>query len=295
MRQVPPTLVFVLLFSGAHASNPAMMPPVRPDEIMLTDGSTVRGLILRNSAMSVLLDTDRGEIEIPKAKVRRIAEGADLPGDDGMELTRAGRLPSWQSIVRDFRNHDATKSFRPVPATAIDNGYLRNVPYHSFRVNEKGELNIYGDPADPVAIELGVYGRGARSRKTKQMIREFLAGHLGTRAEIAALYGLDLSGGETRVGRFTIRITPPEAPDSYGGWWLSIYDPARLERARVSDRAYAKVTRPFAEVNDKKGSMRAEQDDDPSFMQMVDMLADQLPWARGFSRDRQGVFRLGGS
>lgn len=298
MRRCTPALVCLLLFAAPWtavlAADGMMMPSVKPDEIVLKDGTTVQGLILRNSAVSLLLETSEGEVEIPKENIRRIDEGARLP-DRGMDVTKPGRLPNWQSIVRDFRNHDAIKSFRPIPATAIDNGFLRNIPYHSFRVNEKAELNIYGDPADPVAIELGVYGKGQRSKKAKLMMREFLAGHLGTRAEIAALYDLPLTGGEMRAGRLAIRITPPEAPDAYGGWWLAIYDPARLERARVPGPAYAKVTRPFAEVNDKKGSMRAQMDDDMSLMQMVDALASQLPWVRGFSRDRGGVLRVGGS
>lgn len=292
MRKLLFPLPLALLMAVTPPSA-AMMPPLTSDSIVLQDGTELRGLILRNSAVSVLLDTPEGEKEIPKENIRRIAEGASL-ADLGMELTKPGRLPHWQSIVRDFRNHDSTRSFRPVPATAIDNGFLRNVPYHSFRVNERAELNIYGDPSDPVAVELGVYGRGARSKKAKLMMREFLAGHLGSGAEIAALYGLDLAGGETRVGRLAIRCTPPEAPDAYGGWWLCIYDPARLEQARVSDAAYTRVTQPFVEVNGSEGSMRAAQDD-PAFMQMVDSLAETLPWVRGFTRDAQGVFRLGDS
>jgi hypothetical protein len=298
MLRPPPTLLCILLLAAPCAAVAAtggtMMPSVKPDEITLKDGTMLRGLILRNSAVSLLVETSDGEVEIPKENIRRIEEGAHLP-DHGMDVTKPGRLPNWQSIVRDFRNHDSTKSFRPIRATAIDNGFLRNIPYHSFRVNEKAELNIYGDPANPVALELGVYGKGARSKKAKLMMREFLAGHLGTREEIAALYSLDLSGGEMRAGRLAIRCTPPDAPDAYGGWWLCIYDPSRIERARVSDAAYAKVTRPFEGMNDKNGSMRAQQDDDMSLMQMVGGLADQLPWVRGFSRDRDGVLRIEGS
>ncbi len=33
----------------------------------------------------------------------------------------------------------------------------------------------------------------------------------------------------------TFEVTPPTADDGYGGWWISIYDAAAIERARASD------------------------------------------------------------
>lgn len=282
-------IVVALLLSctAARCASPESM---EPDTVVLADGTEVRGLILRNSATSVLMETAGGEREIPKDGIRRII---DQPGDEAAmaAVTRPGRLPHWHPIVQDFRHHDSVRSFRPVPATAIDNGYLRNIPYISYRVNEAAELNIYGPPDNPVAIELGVYGKGASSLRHRKMMREFLAGHLASRREVTALYSLDLEGGEVRAGKLALRCTPPSAPDAYGGWWLCIYDPSRIEGARVGADAYARLTRPFGEVNDSNGSLRA-QADDPSWIEAA-AGAVGLPWLQGFTRDKQGVLRPG--
>lgn len=281
-------LLSVCALAVAHVQ--AAQDFIQTDAVVLKDGTEIRGLILRNSAASVLIETGREELEISKDNIRRII---DQPGDDAAAtaVTSAGRLPHWHSIVQDFRNHDATRSFQPVPATAIDNGLLRNIPYLSYRVNENAELNIYGNPEDPAALELGVYGRGAFNQRQRLTIREFLAGHLGSRREIAALYKLNLDGGEVRADRLAIRCIPPGAPDAYGGWWLCIYDPARLEKARISDEAYAKVTRPFDEVNDRNGSLRTRSDD-TVLESALNSLSETMPWLRGFSRDKAGVLHV---
>ena len=77
-----------LWFTGpGHAAAPETM----PDRLEMNDGSSIRGLILRNSASSVLIQTEKTEVEIPKSSIRRIH---DAP-DDGMAfsaVTRRGRL-----------------------------------------------------------------------------------------------------------------------------------------------------------------------------------------------------------
>lgn len=289
-RPLLPLLLMAGLSLPAVTGRCGMSPEaMAPDTVVLNDGTEIRGLILRNAAASLFMETAGGEREISKGDIRRII---DQPGDEAAmaAVTRAGRLPHWHSIVQDFRHHDSVRSFRPVPPTRIDNGFLRNIPYISYRVNETSELNIYGPPDDPVAVELGVYGKGASSTRQRKIMREFLAGHLGSRREVAALYALDLDGGEVRAGRLAMRCTPPSAPDAYGGWWLCIYDPARIEGARVTDAAYERVTRPFEEVNDRNGSLRA-QADDPNWLESA-ATAIGAPWMQGFTRDRQGVLRL---
>ena len=74
------------------------------------------------------------------------------------DINRKGKLPSWRVIANDLRTHDAIKSLVEIPATVIDVGDFKNVPYKSFRVNNEVELNIYGDPENPAGVELGIYG-----------------------------------------------------------------------------------------------------------------------------------------
>jgi hypothetical protein len=264
-----------------------------PDRLEMEDGRSIRGLILRNTPTHVLLQTAKGEVEYPKSEIRRIH---DAPDNDVLfaEIANRGELPSWRAMVHDLRTHDRIKSFEQIPSTTIDQGFLRNVPYLSFRVNQKTEFNVYGDPDRPAAVEIGVYERGRPGERHRRVFREFLAGHLDSRQEIAALYSLNRENLEARAGELVFRLIPEGAADSYGGTWLVVYHPERLERARLSDAAYAKVTVPFNQVARRDGTLlRGNEETNNNWLAgMMKNLTGDLPEVRGFYRDKNGVFRL---
>jgi hypothetical protein len=116
-----------------------------PDMLILKDGTVVRGLIIKNTWDSVLIQEKFKEGNYPKSRIVRIVDNADTESLY-TDINRQGRLPSWRVIANDLRTHDAIKSLVEIPATVIDNGDFKNVPYKSFRVNNDIELNIYGDP-----------------------------------------------------------------------------------------------------------------------------------------------------
>lgn len=226
-----------------------------PDSILLKDGSTQRGVIVKSTAASVFLQQRYGISEFSKSRIVRIFDGVDV----GMEFTESGkkgRLPSWRVMVNDIRNNDAVKSLAPIPPTLIDNGYLKNVPYLSFRINDYIEMNVYGNPDEPAAIEFGVYGRLSSSDKLRRTLRSFLAGFLTSRKEVGAIYSIPFSGGEKNAGDFRIRITPSSASDAYGAWWICLYNPKNLEAARVGDAEYARATLPPKQVLDPSGKVK---------------------------------------
>jgi hypothetical protein len=264
-----------------------------PDSLELADGTQLRGLILRNTADSVLFQTADNEREIPKSNIRRIHDEMEaemvFP-----ELLAPGHLPSWRTMVFDLRNHDSIHSLQQIPSAAIKEGYLRNIPYLSFRVNEQSAFNIYGNPNDPVAIEFGMYGKQRRSGKYHRIAREFLAGHLQSREQIAALYSLSLTGDDKRVDPLALRITPPQKAGPHGGWWMTLYNPSRLASARISDEKYARFTLPFEQINLRDGRVREEnlRKNEGWLATMVDQLTGSVPKIRGFYRDEDGVFRL---
>ncbi|MCE9542997.1 MAG: hypothetical protein K8R38_05690 [Verrucomicrobia bacterium] len=286
----------VLLFLGAgviHAKTDLSDKRLMPDTIVMNDGTEIHGLILRNDAQKVILQERMTEVEIPKSYIRRIRDEGNA-GVYFADIIDPGKLPPWRMIVQDLRTSDNIRSLLQVPATSIDNGYLKNIPYLSFKVNKRIEMNVYGNPEDPVCLEFGVYAHGEKITEFKKIIRAYLAGILQSRAEIAALYGLDEMGGKKQVGKFTFEVTPPEASDAYGGWWISVYDAARLDRARLSDAAYRKVTLPFREVNRSNGELRHEQ-----LMKHERFLTDTMlslggtvPDRMGFYRDRAGDLKL---
>jgi len=184
--------------------------------------------------------------------------------------------------------------FEQIPPTAIDNGLLRNIPYLSFRANEKFELNIYGKPQRPVAIEFGVYGAGRPDDRTRRIFREFIAGHLHSKDQIAALYSLSPEKRNARAGKLAFRLITPDDPDGYGGTWIVVYRPDAIAGARLSDKAYAAITKPFDEVNNPDGTLRADKmDSNINWLDnMLEKMTGEDPELRGFYRDENGVFRV---
>lgn len=277
-----------ILKASMDMSDPALM----PDTVTLNDGTKLHGLIIRNDPESVTLQERMKEVEIPKSSIRRLEDqGQHAVSFTGM--VEAGKLPPWRMIVQDLRSDDDIKTFRQIPATTIDSGYLKNIPYLSFRINRRTEMNVYGNPEDPVCIEFGVYERGEKITQFKKIIRAYLAGILSSRAQIAALYGLKESGDVKTVGNLSFKVLPPSAPDAYGGWWLSVYEPKRLDRSRVSDAKYREETLPFHDVNTRDGDLKRDQ-----FMKHDKFLSDtmmswqgKMPDLRGFYRDKMGVLQ----
>jgi hypothetical protein len=227
-----------------------------PDSILLKDGSTQRGVIVKNTADTVFLQQRYQISEFPKSGIVRIFDGVDV-GMEFTEVEKKGDLPSWRVMVNDIRNNDSIKSLRQIPATLIDNGYLKNVPYLSFRINDYIEMNVYGNADDPAAIEFGLYGKLSFSEKLRRTLRSFMAGFLSSREEVAAIYSIPFSGGEKSAGDFRIRITPASAPDAYRAWWICLYNPERLKSARVGDEAYAKATMPPEQIVGSSGKVKS--------------------------------------
>jgi hypothetical protein len=265
-----------------------------PDSLTLVDGTVVHGLIIKNSRDSVLIQQATGELDIPKSKIVRIIDNADrnvlYTG-----MNQKGRLPSWRVIANDLRTHDAVKSLVEIPATVIDVADFKNVPYKSFRVNEDVELNIYGDPENPAGVELGIYGPRSADKKLRKLLRGYLAGFLTTREEIAALYTLGLNKGKTQVGDITLEITPANAFDAYGAWWVSLYNSKALNNVRLSDAEYKRLVRPVNEVIDKKGRVISggwSRKEAGRSRKVREQGSSARVILKGFYRDDDGVFRL---
>jgi len=261
--------------------------------VQMNDGTQLRGLILQNTPDLVVLETDQGEARLPKEYIRRID---DAPNSETIfaDIVNRDVLPSWRSVVHDLRTHDSVWRFEQIPPTAIDNGLLRNIPYLSFRANEKWELNVYGDPQKPVAIEFGIYGSERPSQRTRQVFREFIAGHLHDKNQIRALYSLGVKKRDAQGGKLAFRLIAPDDPDGYGGTWIVVYRPDLLESARLSDKAYAAITRPFEEVNNSDGSLRAsKKEENVNWLdRTMKALTGKNPQLRGFYRDKNGVFHV---
>jgi hypothetical protein len=286
-----PAALLTAMSMGLHADESPVN--LDPDTIYMNDGTAKRGLIIRNDPDVVVLQQRMGEKVIPKAYISRIDDEAnDVYFAD---MVKPGKLPPWRMIVMDLRSDDSIRSFRQIPATTVEKGVFARIPYLSFRINRRVEMNVYGNPEDPVAIEFGIYERKASEiTRFKKITRTYLAGRLDSRHEIAALYSLDDKGGEKTVGDLTFQVTPPDAPDSDGGWWISIYEQKRLDAFRVPDAIYRKNTLPFGEVNHGNGVLRDGNDAyfDKFLQSNMKAWSSMIPDLRGFYRDKVGDLKL---
>jgi hypothetical protein len=238
------TVVFLLAtgaltWAGLAAAQPWSDTESR-DEVILLNGEKLRGRILVEKRDSVVLLMDNRHVSIDKKEVERIYDRPDRDMAFTDLLPQAGHFPPWWVPAYDLFYSDWVKEFAQVPATVIDEGEFQNVPYLSFRANRNYELNVYGNPERPAGLEIGIYGWRRSDAKTRAKLREFISSYLPGIPEIRALENLPDSGGKVESNGLNIEITPPNAPDAYGAWWVSIWYPKALAQARLSPEALAK-------------------------------------------------------
>ncbi|HBI41926.1 MAG TPA: hypothetical protein DDY78_03590 [Planctomycetales bacterium] len=138
-------------------------------------------------------------------------------------------------------------SLNQIPATVIDKGVLRNVPYKSYRSGDY-ELNVYGDPDQPAGVEIGVYHDLLTDKQAKQHCVDFVTAVLPNAEDQNFLASLNLTKDMVVHGDITIEVTPPTDDDAYGGWWVSAYRLGALDHARASEADLARISVPRKEV-----------------------------------------------
>lgn len=69
-----------------------------------------------------------------------------------------------------------------------------------------------------------------------------------------ALLSLKQETGQVERNGLTLEITPPTAPDAYGGCWVSVYDTRALEAARPSPSSSRRSRSTRARQSPKRGS-----------------------------------------
>jgi len=142
-----------------------------------------------------------------------------------------GRLIDSGLIIETFATRFGARDLKQVPSEVIDTGIFRYVPYLTYET-ARGELNIYGDPQHPAGVEIGIY---AGKTRTKEELRNLMAGLLQQAADRELVHGLSLDEDKLERAGLTFEVTPPTGEGSYGGWWISIYDEAAINKARASD------------------------------------------------------------
>lgn len=288
------TALVALGFSSGSRLQAARPAPAFPDSLVLKNGTTVHGIILKNSWNSILLQEASDEKTYPKSDIVRIRDEADT-GMYFTQVNRRGELPPWRIIANDLRTNDAIKHLEEIPSTRITWGRFKNIPFKSFRVNTNIEFNIYGDLENPAGIEFGIFGFRSGNDKLRKTLRSYLAGFLTSRQEIAALYALNFKGATREVDGLVFETTPKDAPDAQGAWWISLSNTKKLAQAHVSDAEYAKITQPEEDVVDKYGRLLTQtyRDTKRSMTDTIkDLSASSSDALRGFYRTKDGSLRL---
>lgn len=165
------------------------------------------------------------------AMKRTAAPLSSAPAPAPRQPMTEGRLIDSGLIIETFATRFGTRDLKQVPSEVIDTGIFRYVPYLTYETS-RGELNIYGDPQHPAGVEIGIY---AGKTSTKQELRSLMAGLLQQAADRELVHGLSLDEDRLERAGLTFEVTPPTADESYGGWWISIYDAAAIDKARASD------------------------------------------------------------
>lgn len=190
------------------------------------------------------------------------------------------------------------KNLKQIPSTVIDTGVLRHVPYASYRADDY-EVNVYGDPAAPACFEIGIHGALLKSAEAKRRCVEFVSGLLGDASDRQILASLKMEVDKQMRAGLTFEVTPPTAPDAYGGWWISVYSEKELDRSRATPKEMERITTTRGLVKRAEDSPlqvdsatrgRWEQDDLAGARNRKDLPEEkQAVYAPAFSR-KNGVY-----
>src|SRR5205085_823918 len=112
-------------------------------------------------------------------------------------------LPQQIQALEALSHFDFPEGPQQIPATVIDVGILKHVPYLSYRVGNDRELNIYGDPASPACIEIGLY-RSLKDAKREQVV---CLSYLQSLFPSLDFKTVRMDGGKSLKGDWVIEVT----------------------------------------------------------------------------------------
>jgi hypothetical protein len=233
------------------AALPVLVPlfglPLLADVVIMKSGQVVSGTVLQQDEKGVLIKLDYGTFTWPNSLVKDVQRELDSKDSTLLESPDSGkRIPSWGRIISELAKRSWARELKQIPATVIDQGVLRNVPYVSFRCAYGGyELNIYGDMDSPAGFEIGVQKHLLNNAEAKSNCVELIYSILVMETDRQIVYRLDWKKEVVKKDGLTFEITLPTEPDSYGGWWVSVYDEHTLNKARASDKELRTITEPI--------------------------------------------------
>lgn len=153
---------------------------------------------------------------------------------------RGARLQSLELVLEAAQQVACTQHLAPIPATVIETGVFRNVPYQSFS-NGVVELNAYGDPRDLVGLELGTQ---AADPALQGCLIQFIAAQALLEADRQRVLRASTQPSRDEQRGLVVEVTPPTADDAAGAWWISLERPDVISGAAVSEAQLQQVAQP---------------------------------------------------
>jgi hypothetical protein len=201
------------------------------DTLLFLNGRTVSGTVLQTNGAELLLLTPHAVFSFSRSNIKEIkAEAEEVP-----RSFNTNRLSDFNRTILALSKQLWATNITPIPATVIDKGILRNVPYSSFECGENYEVNIYGDLDHPAGIEIGIYKTLNDDRSRQNNCVTFMRDLLDESGDKEFVQALDITKDLKIRDDLTFEISPPSSDDSYNGWWVSVYSAKQLSLARATD------------------------------------------------------------
>src|ERR1017187_9610708 len=117
-----------------------LLPLLKADVVVLQSGVVITGNILQQDANGVLVQMEYGTFRYPLAMIKDVKkEAAAAPHVSN----NGAAIPDWAQIVSLLANNSWAPEIKQVPATVINHGNFKYVPYISFRCAYGGyEINV---------------------------------------------------------------------------------------------------------------------------------------------------------
>jgi hypothetical protein len=214
----------------------AFAAPAWADVIHLANGGRLEGVVVRETDAHYVIRLKYATVTLPKSDVASI-EKKEEPKREGA----AARLAKWDKCIEIVAPRPWAAELRQIPATVIDKGVLKNVPYMSFKSGST-EFNVYGDPDAPACLEIGVTKELLKSDAAKKECLAVMLALLSDAKDQELLKSLDVRIDKKERDGLTFEVTPETAEDAYGGWWISIYDAKALDAVRATEKELLAIT-----------------------------------------------------
>lgn len=209
---------------------------VLADTVRLKNGGVLEGVILRDDSDGILLRMKHGSTTLKRDQIVSVEKST--PKEDA---GAGSRVPNWTGAIQTLASRPWAKGLKQIPATVIDKGILRYVPYISFKADDY-EFNIYGDPDAPAGIEIGIRRELLKRATARQNCLDLVLALLGDKPDQALLKTLNLGIDKQVREGLTFEVTPETAEDAYGGWWISVYDEKLLDSQRATEEEIRRIT-----------------------------------------------------